>query len=74
MMRLIGQRWKCREVFELTDTNRSRTLSYNNAKLYEQEYYSILKESLVAIAKWTHLFPCRTQKLSTLTPTIVRNS
>ncbi len=30
MMRLIGQRWKCREVFELTDTNRSRTLSYNN--------------------------------------------
>ena len=37
-------------------------------------YYSILKESLVIIAKWTHLFPCRTQKLSTFAPTIVRDS
>ena len=34
-------------------------------------YYSILKENLVAIAKWTHLFPSRTQKLSTLALIIV---
>ena len=34
-------------------------------------YYSILKESLVAIAKWVHLFPSRTQKLSTFTLMIV---
>ena len=34
-------------------------------------YYSILKESLVVIAKWIHLFPSRTQKLSTFTPMIV---
>ena len=34
-------------------------------------YYSILKENLVAIAKWTHLFPSRTQKLSTFTLMIV---
>ena len=34
-------------------------------------YYSILKENLVAIAEWVHLFPSRTQKLSTLTLMIV---
>ena len=34
-------------------------------------YYSILKESLVVIAKWIHLFPSRTQKLSTFTLMIV---
>ena len=34
-------------------------------------YYSILKESLVIMAKWIHLFPSRTQKLSTLALMIV---
>ena len=34
-------------------------------------YYSILKENLVAIAEWVHLFPSRTQKLSTFTLMIV---
>ena len=37
-------------------------------------YYSILKENLVAIAEWVHLFPYRTQKLSTLTLMIVGSS
>ena len=30
-----------------------------------------VRNKLVTIAKWIHLFPSRTQKLSTLTPKIV---
>ena len=42
----------------------------NTISKFSENYFSN-NFFLVTIAEWVHLFPSRTQKLSTLTPTIV---
>ena len=83
-MRLIGQRCKCGDAlswliligrrFIHTRTERSHNFSRKtnqvNLKLLFSFQGAISLKDLVTIPEWSHLFPSRTQKLSTPGPKI----
>ena len=73
----IGQEWKYSDVWSgLILIGRGlnhRERSKDQGKRYIQFWASAQQEeNPVAIARWTHLFPYRTQQLSIFTATIVR--
>ena len=82
--RLIGQRCKCSDTFswliligrrfihERTHTQRFEKDEVRNCYLVFREQSTLKKQDPVMMAQWPHLYPSRTQKLSTVAAKIAQ--